>query len=479
MIKTFSIFLEKGKHNMKNKYLDLIEQTFDFPQEEFEVKNGLLHFRGLNLTALIEEYGAPFRFTYLPVIGQQIEKCRSWFNDSMQKQNYMGNYRYCYCTKSSHFSFVLEECAKHNVNIETSSAFDIDIIINLYQKGLLSEETYVLCNGYKTETYIDKIKELIDLGFTRIIPVVDNFQEFTLLDEKIDTPLEIGIRIASEEDPKFEFYTSRLGIGYKDIIPFFNKKLKGHKKFKLSMMHFFVNTGIRDNAYYWNELRKFLTVYQDLINIGAPVKYLNVGGGFPVKNSLGFEFDYEYMVQEIIHQIKLSADEVKAPHPDIFTEFGSFTVAEAGGMIFTILDQKKQNDREKWNMINGSFMTTLPDTWAINKRFVMLPINQWNEPYERVFLGGLTCDSDDYYNSEQHVNAIYLPTYSKSKPLYVGFFNCGAYQESVSGYGGIKHCLIPAPKHILIDHDENGNVVHKLFNEQQTSEQMLKILGYK
>ena len=122
------------------------------------------------------------------------------------------------------------------------------------------------------------------------------------------------------------------------------------------------------------------------------------------------------------------------------------------------LYQKQQNDREKWNMINSSFITTLPDTWAINKRFIMLPINRWNDSYERVLLGGLTCDSDDYYNSEQHMNAIYLPKYNKDKPLYIGFFNTGAYQESIGGYGGLQHCLIPAPKHILIDKDARGNV---------------------
>ena len=76
-------------------------------------------------------------------------------------------------------------------------------------------------------------------------------------------------------------------------------------------------------------------------------------------------------------------------------------------------EQKQQNDREKWNMINSSFITTLPDTWAISKKFVMLPINRWNDEYERVLLGGLTCDSDDYYNSEQNVNAIFLPKYKK------------------------------------------------------------------
>jgi arginine decarboxylase len=45
-------------------------------------------------------------------------------------------------------------------------------------------------------------------------------------------------------------------------------------------------------------------------------------------------------------------------------------LGESGGAIYQILYQKKQqNDERKWNMIDSSFITTLPDTWAINKRF--------------------------------------------------------------------------------------------------------------
>jgi arginine decarboxylase len=108
----------------------------------------------------------------------------------------------------------------------------------------------------------------------------------------------------------------------------------------------------------------------------------------------------------------------------------------------------------------------------------MLPVNRWNDSYERVLLGGLTCDSDDYYNSEQHINAIYLPKFNKTKPLYIGFFNTGAYQETLGGYGGLQHCLIPNPKHILIDKDERGNITSRLFKPQQTNTDFLKILGY-
>ena len=184
------------------------------------------------------------------------------------------------------------------------------------------------------------------------------------------------------------------------------------------------------------------------------------------------------MVDEIINQISITCAEADVPVPNIFTEFGSFTVGESGGAVYEILYQKQQNDREKWNMINSSFITTLPDTWAISKKFIMLPLNRWNDEYERVLLGGLTCDSDDYYNSEQNMAAIYLPKFKKEKPLYIGFFNTGAYQETIGGFGGLQHCLIPQPKHILIDRDENNNITTKLFSEQQTSEQLLNILGY-
>lgn len=463
---------------MKNKYLDLIEQTFDFPQNEFNVKGDQLYFRDIDLNALIAKYGTPLKLTYLPVIGEKIKQCRTWFSSAFEALDYKGNYHYCYCTKSSHFDFVVKACLKEKVNIETSSAFDLEIIISLYNEGLLDDDMYILCNGYKTEAYIENMAKLIAMGFNRIIPIIDSIEEFELLERTIDVPLQIGIRIASEEDPKFEFYTSRLGIGYKDIVPFYKKRLANHDRFEVTMLHFFVNTGIRDNAYYWNELRKFINVYSDLLAANAPIRHLDIGGGFPFKNSLAFEFDYQYMITEIVSQIKEAADKFETIHPNIFTEFGSFTVAESGATLFSVLNQKKQNDRERWNMIDGSFMTSLPDTWAINKRFILLPINRWQDKYERVFLGGLTCDSDDYYNSEQHINAIYLPEYNNSEPLYIGFFHTGAYQESISGYGGLKHCLIPAPKHILLDKKEDGTIEDYIYREEQTSAEMLKILGY-
>jgi len=465
---------------LKNKYADLIEQTFEFPTDEFSTSSdGELLLRGLPLMDLVKKHSTPLQFSYLPKISENIQKAKQWFSNAFTEYNYKGKYHYCYCTKSSHFKYVLKECIKNDVHIETSSAYDLALIKNLIDHNEINKDCFIICNGFKTENYIDNIIDLIELGFENLCVVIDNTNEFELLKNRTNKKIKVGIRIASEEEPKFSFYTSRLGIRYKDIVPFYENYIKGSQNFELKMLHFFINTGIRDTSYYWNELRKCLNVYVQLKRLCQPLDSLNIGGGFPIKKNLNFNYDYDYMVREIVSQIKIECSSKNIEDPHIFTEFGSYTVGESAGTIYKIIYQKKQNDREKWNMIDGSFMTTLPDAWAINERFILLPLNNWNSSYERVLLGGLTCDSDDYYNSEQHVNAIYLPEFDKGKPLYIGFFNTGAYQEGLSGQGGIKHCLIPSPKKILLSKNEDGKIIDEVFQEEQTAESMMKILGYK
>ena len=107
-------------------------------------------------------------------------------------------------------------------------------------------------------------------------------------------------------------------------------------------------------------------------------------------------------------------------------------------------------------------------------------VNKWENEYTQVSIGGISCDHSDYYNSEDMNQQILLPSYQPedTEPLYLGFFHTGAYQDAISGYGGIKHCLIPSPKHILVDRDAQGNLVDHLYQPEQTPESMLKLLGY-
>ena len=459
-------------------YRELIEQSFEFPQEEFKVWEHELLFNDVPLMDIIRQYGTPLKLTYLPRIRENIRFVQAAFSQAIEKFKYEGNYTYCYCTKSSHFSFVLEEALRNNVHIETSSGFDIPIVRSLFERGRIARDTYVLCNGFKMPAYTDGIVGLINDGFNNCIPILDSMNELEAYQSRVNGKYQVGIRVASDEEPKFEFYTSRLGIRYSDIVPFYREKLAGNEKASLKMLHFFINTGIKDTAYYWSELSRFIFKYCELRKVCSTLDSIDIGGGFPIKTSLTFSYDYKYMIEQIVENIRWICGKNNVPVPNIFTEFGSYTVGESGAVLYSIVDQKLQNDKELWYMIDGSFITHLPDAWGLNQKYILLAINKWDDPFHKVNIGGLTCDSMDYYNSEAHRGEVFLPMINDQEKLYIGFFHTGAYQESLGGYGGIQHCLVPAPKHVLVNRNDDGEIVTKLYAPEQSSASMMQLLGY-
>ncbi len=467
----------------RGTYFDLIDQTYYFPQDGFDLENGNLYYYDFSLRHIFEKYGTPLKITYLPKIGEQIKKVRNLFSKSIKNNGYKGQYRYCYCTKSCHFSFVVKEALRYNVQLETSSAYDLDIVRELYEEGTISKDIIIINNGYKSDLYLQKIKMIQDLGFRNCITVLDSKLELDrLLDVVKNEPVNIGIRMAIDEEPQAAYYTSRLGIRASEILQFYNEKIKDNPRVNLEMFHFFVDSGIKDSLYFWGVYQKALSVYAELKKNCPSLHMIDLGGGLPIRNNLGFDYDYKYIVNELVRAIKATCENAEIDDPDIITEFGKFTVGETGAVIFRVLEAKQQNDTELWYMIDNSLMTTIPDSWSISEKFILLPINKWDQPYQKVNIGGVTCDHSDYYNTEDLNQQVYMPridnTNKDDEPLYIGFFHTGAYQDSISGYGGIKHCLIPTPKHIVIDRDDSGQIFDYLFNDEQNPDDMLRILGY-
>jgi arginine decarboxylase len=386
---------------MKNTYFDLIDQTYYFPQEGFDLDDGYLTFHGISLKHLIEKHGTPFRFIYLPKIGAQIKKARNLFNRAIKKNNYSGSYNFCYCTKCNHFSHVVGEALKHNVNLETSSSFDIDLILNLLKDGKIDKQRKIINNGYKTDDYLKKIVTLIDIGFTNVIIVLDSIKELNrLLDFSGARKVKIGLRMAINEEPQSSYYTSRLGIRQEEMMDFYTNFIEKSKTVELKMLHFFVDSGIKDSLYYWGEFQRALMLYIDLKKRSKSLDSFNLGGGFPIRNNLGFDYDYEYIINEIISNISEACKNEKVKEPDIYTEFGKYTVGESGAIIFKVLEQKQQNDSENWYLIDNSLMNTIPDAWSIHEKFILLPINKWQNEYGRANIGGISCDHSDYYNEQ-------------------------------------------------------------------------------
>ncbi|MCY4418390.1 MAG: arginine decarboxylase [Cytophagales bacterium] len=459
-----------------SSYYEQITRQYDFPSRSFEVREGRLFFHGLDLQKIAAHYGTPLRFSYLPHIGSQIKKAQDLFKESIRSLNYEGSYTYCYCTKTSYFPFLMEEVFRNkDVHLEISSAQDIPIVRALHQGKKIDKDRYILANGHKISNYWQGLSDLIQDGFSRCIPILDELGELDHYENTLSQPYSVGIRIATH-DPGFPFHTSRLGIRDTDIVSLYREKIVPSRA-ELRMLHFFLNKGIRDEAKVWAELERLVQIYCDLRKLEKNLTILDIGGGMPIQDSLGFSFDYSRVIHKIVQTIQKVCAKNRVPCPDIFTEFGTYTVGESEGVLYSVVGEKQQGDKESWYLIDGSLMTHIPDVWGEKKKFLILPVNGWNREAHKTNVGGLTCDSLDYFSSDLNSSEVLLPKNQPTDPMLLGFFHTGAYQNFLVGFGGVNHCLIPSPQHVIFRATEEG-ISEEVFRPEQTTNQILSSLGY-
>lgn len=109
-------------------------------------------------------------------------------------------------------------------------------------------------------------------------------------------------------------------------------------------------------------------------------------------------------------------------------------------------------------LANFSIFQSIPDTWAIDQLFPVMPLSHHEEkPTHKATIVDITCDSDGclekFVDRKDVRNVLDLHTPGGNEPYYLGFFLVGAYQESLSN----EHNLFGAINEAEIVMDDEGN----------------------
>jgi arginine decarboxylase len=133
--------------------------------------------------------------------------------------------------------------------------------------------------------------------------------------------------------------------------------------------------------------------------------------------------------------------------------------------------------------INLSVFQSVPDSWAINQLFPIMPINRLDEePTQRGILADLTCDSDgkiDQFIDLRDVKSVLeLHTLKPGEPYYLALFLGGAYQEimgnlhNLFGDANAVHIqLTPSGYHI--EHVVKGDTMKEVLSYVQYDSESL------
>ena len=121
-----------------------------------------------------------------------------------------------------------------------------------------------------------------------------------------------------------------------------------------------------------------------------------------------------------------------------------------------ILDELNDKLADKF-FVNFSLFQSLPDAWAIDQVFPIMPLHGLNQPLtQRAVIQDITCDSDGrvdkYVDNEGLETSLALLPYDPNKPYYLGIFLVGAYQEIL----GDMHNLFGDTHSINVITNEQG-----------------------
>lgn len=456
--------------------------------EYLQVRNGRLFYQDLDLAGLFiagdnpggtDKFESPLELVYLPRIRENVAYLQQVFAQAISDTGYAGKFIYAYASKANTAEEVVRTVLDTGVAYEISSATDVEIIWLMKSSNHLTPERMVLCNGFK-QPGSQYARNIVRLRQTHehVVPIIEDPRELETL-VACGLPFEVGLRQKSygsaQTLSQADAANSRFGMPL-NALRETAQQIAALPNIQLVLYHAMVGSQITQVDEFITRLRPFMEIYAQLRQQHPALHIFDYGGGIPSPLTLNFDFDYNLFARRLLQEMQKVCDQAGVPVPDILGEMGRYTVAEHGAHIFKVIAVKDNDSPQPWYIINGSIMSNLPDVWALSEHFIVLPLTNLDQPFRRVQLGGITCDSDDIYPPHSSQAELFLPV--STEELYIGFFGIGAYQEMLGGAGGSKHCVIPEAMELVIERDMNGNYQYQRISGQ-TTQKVLSNLGYR
>ena len=538
------------------------------------------------------EINTPLIIRFNDILQDRITKLHDAFSKAIETYEYKNIYQGVFPVKCNQQKNVLEKIIEFgnpwDFGLEVGSKSELLIGLALLE----NQKSLLICNGYKDKKYIEVATLARKLGKNPIIVIEqrDEVQRIIQAVRDLNAKPLIGIRAklstkSSGRWSKSVGDNSKFGLSIPEIMLTIKELKETNLINEMKLLHFHIGSQISDIAVIKDALQEASQIFVELSKLGAPMKYIDVGGG------LGIDFDgtktssitsTNYSLQnyanDVIATIKDTCQLNNIEHPIIISESGRAIISHCSVLIFNILgtshvgskikisETKKQsliiknlietlnqlknltkkkvnlseiielwNDAKKFKedclvafrlgflsleerahaeeltwacakeiannldndainhpdlfeitetlastyYANLSIFKSIPDSWAINQIFPIIPIHRHlEEPFCKGNFADLTCDSDGKLNrfidNGRIKSLLNLHKPEFNKDYLIGIFMAGAYQEAL----GNLHNLFGNTNIIHIDINQDSSYKVKNIIKEDSKSEILKLLDY-
>ena len=538
------------------------------------------------------EINPPLIIRFNDILKDRINALHDSFFKAIKNYKYRNIYQGVFPVKCNQQKNVLEKIiefgSQWNFGLEVGSKSELLIGLALLE----NQNSLLICNGYKDKKYIEIATLARKLGKNPII-VIEQRDEVKRIIQAVQelnaTPL-IGIRakLSSKSSGRWGKSigdNSKFGLSIPEIMLTIKELKEANLINEMKLLHFHIGSQISDIAVIKDALQEASQIYVELCKLGAPMQYIDVGGGLGIdfdgtktSSNTSTNYSLQNYANDVIATIKDSCELNNIKHPTIISESGRAIISHCSVLIFNVLgtshvssklqifDKKNQqliisnlletfyelkklknkkinlsqiielwNDAKKFkedclvafrlgflslaerayaeeltwacakeisNNLNNdeinhpdlseitetlastyyanlSIFKSIPDSWAINQIFPIVPIHRHlEEPFCKGNFADLTCDSDgklnNFIDDGEIKSLLNLHKPEEDKDYLIGIFMTGAYQEAL----GNLHNLFGSTNIVHIDINQDDSYKVKNIIKEDSKSEILQLLDY-
>jgi arginine decarboxylase len=290
------------------------------------------------------------------ILEERVRALAGTFANAISDSSYAGRYRPVFPIKVNQQRDVVEELVdfgrEHALGLEAGSKPELLVVL----AHMTNPDGLIICNGYKDLSYIETAVLAKKMGLHTII-VVDRFEELEVVIEvsqrlKLRPHLGVRAKLASRGAGKWQESggdNSKFGLTAGEIIEAVDRLKEVGMLDCLELLHFHIGSQVTAIRAIKDALKEATRFYTELHDLGAGLKFLDVGGGLAVDydgSQSNFHSSANYSLQEyandVVFSVQQACDEKGIPHPDIVSESGRALTAHHAILVFDVLGVSRQ-----------------------------------------------------------------------------------------------------------------------------------------
>ncbi|WP_259725954.1 biosynthetic arginine decarboxylase [Synechococcus sp. CS-1332] len=310
----------------------------------------------LDLVELVRELQGrdltlPLLIRFDDILEDRLERLHGAFERAITQYGYEGRYQGVFPVKCNQQRHVVEQLVESghrwHFGLEAGSKAELLIALSL----LDDPDALLICNGYKDRRYIETAILARRLGRQPVVVIeqADEVERIIAASSALGGAPFIGIRAKLSARSTGRWGSSvgeraKFGLSIPDVLTTVERLREAGLLDDLRLLHFHVGSQINDIAVLKDALQEAGQIYAELTRLGAPMGFLDVGGG------LGIDYDgsrtataasTNYSLQNYANDVVATIRECCEPHgirpPTLVSESGRALASHFSVLVFDVL----------------------------------------------------------------------------------------------------------------------------------------------